>query len=348
MVKYVCKRVMYMLVVLLILSFLMFMIYNLIPYDRAANEARAIIKNNKNSLITFDELYDHYSKLYGTDGNIVQRYLRWLGAYPFTPLNEGDPVKFDGLLQGNLGRSTMNNNAPVVDVIKAPMGNTIFINIFATIAALAICIPLGIFSAVHKGSKRDTAIQVGTVVGYSLPTFIVAILFIWIFVSILGIFPAGGMQSTGVDFANGWDKFVDKMYHLALPLIVMTFCSLGGLTRYVRAAMIEALSMDCVRTARAKGVKERTVIYSHAWRNALLPVITLIIGWFLSIFAGSLMIENIFGLSGTGRLLIQSLTNKDYEVVLALQMFYCAISLAGNLITDIVYGFVDPRIRVNK
>ena len=347
MVKYVFKRLGYMLLVLLILSFLMFLIYNMIPYDRAATEARAVIKNSKNLGYTFDELYDHYSKLYGTDGNIVQRYLRWLGAYPYTPVNEGDPVKFNGLLQGNLGQSSVYKK-PVVDVIKAPMQNTIFINIFATIAALAICIPLGIFSAVHKGSKRDTAIQVGTVVGYSLPTFIVAILFIWLFVSILGIFPAGGMQTVGKDFTSSWAKFWDKMYHLTLPLIVMTFCSLGGLTRYVRAAMIEALSMDCVRTARAKGVKEKVVIYSHAWRNALLPVITLIIGWFLSIFTGSLMIENIFGLSGTGKLLIDSLTNKDYELVLALQMFYCTITLLGNLITDIVYGLVDPRIRVNK
>ena len=116
------------------------------------------------------------------------------------------------------------------------------------------------------------------------------------------------------------------MYHLCLPLIVMTFGSLGGMTRYVRASMTEALSMDCIRTARAKGLREKVVIYSHAWRNALLPVITLIIGWFLGIFSGSLMIENI----------------------LALQMFYISISLFGNLLIDIAYGLVDPRVRVNK
>ena len=112
--------------------------------------------------------------------------------------------------------------------------------------------------------------------------------------------------------------------------------------------MIEALSMDCIRTARAKGLKERTVIYSHAWRNALIPIVTLVIGWFLSIFSGSLMIENIFALNGIGRTYFNSLTNSDNEVVLALQMFYILISLLGNLITDIAYGFVDPRVRVNK
>jgi peptide/nickel transport system permease protein len=142
--------------------------------------------------------------------------------------------------------------------------------------------------------------------------------------------------------------FVDRLYYLSLPLIVMTFASLGGMTRYVRAAMIDALRMDYIRTARAKGLKEKTVIYSHAWRNALLPVITLIIGWFLSIFSGSIIIEQTFSLNGIGKLYIQSLQQQDYEVVLAMQMFYVIISLMGNLIIDLSYGLVDPRIRVNK
>jgi len=128
----------------------------------------------------------------------------------------------------------------------------------------------------------------------------------------------------------------------------MTFASLGGMTRYVRASMIEALSMDCIRTARAKGLREKVVIYSHAWRNALIPIVTLVIGWFLGIFGGSLMIENIFALNGIGRTYYTALQGNDNEVVLALQMFYIMISLAGNLLTDIVYGFVDPRVRVNK
>ena len=228
------------------------------------------------------------------------------------------------------------------------MKNTIFINIFATILALGITIPLGIFCAVKRGSKRDVAVQVGTVVGYSLPTFIIAIVFIWLFAVVLGWFPVSGMITAGSLEWTPWQQFWDKMYHLALPLIVMTFCSLGGMTRYVRASMIEALSMDCIRTARAKGLRERVVIYSHAWRNALLPVVTLIIGWFLGIFSGSLMIENIFALNGIGRTYFQALTNNDNEIVLALQMFYIFISLAGNLFIDIIYGLVDPRIRVNK
>ena len=220
-------------------------------------------------------------------------------------------------------------------------------NIFATILGLGITIPLGIFCAVKRGSKRDVAVQVGTIVGYSIPVFIIAILFIWLFAVVLGIFPVSGMETPGNDY-TGFRAFIDRVYYMTLPLIVMTFCSLGGMTRYVRASMIEALSLDCIRTARAKGVKESVVIYSHAWRNALIPIVTLVSGWFLSIFSGSIMIENIFSYNGVGKVYFDALNNNDNEVVLALQMFYIFIALAGNLVIDLAYGFVDPRIRVSK
>lgn len=337
--KYIVKRIIYIIVVFFILSFLIFMIYNLLPVDKAAEAARAEITANRN--LNYDERYEYWQHRYGTNGTKFERYLRWLGVYPYS---DGS---YNGLFQGNLGNSTKFGQ-PVVEVLIEPMKNTVFINIFATILALGITIPLGIFCAVKRGSKRDVAVQVGTIVGYSLPVFIIAIVFIWLFAVTLGWFPVSGMQTAGSLNWSPWAKFWDKMYHLALPLIVMTFASLGGMTRYVRAAMIEALSMDCVRTARAKGVREKVVIYSHAWRNALLPVITLIIGWFLAIFSGSLMIENIFGLNGIGKVYYDALNGSDNEVILALQMFYIIISLVGNLIIDLVYGLVDPRVRVNK
>ncbi len=144
-------------------------------------------------------------------------------------------------------------------------------------------------------------------------------------------------------------EITDRLYYMALPIIVSVFSALGSMSRYVRASMIDALSMDCVRTARAKGVRGRVVIYSHAWRNALLPVITSIIGWFLSIFSGSLILENVFSLNGMGKLYIEALNAKDdAELCLAIQMFYTIVALVGNLITDLAYGIVDPRVRVNK
>ena len=227
------------------------------------------------------------------------------------------------------------------------LSSTIFINIFATVLALGITIPLGIFCAVKRGSKRDTLVQVGTIIGYSIPTFVTAILFIWLFAIVLRWFPVSGMKTAGAEF-TGTRALLDELYHMALPLIVMTFCSLGGMTRYVRASMTEALSMDCIRTARAKGLREKVVVYSHAFRNALIPIITLVIGWFLGIFSGSLMIENIFALNGVGKLYFDALQGNDNEVVLALQMFYITISLFGNLLIDIAYGFVDPRIQLGR
>lgn len=337
--KYIVKRIAYIVLVFFILSFLIFMIYNMLPSDKAAESARAEITANRN--LNYEERYEYWQKQYGTNGTKFERYLRWLGVYPY------DNGSFNGLFQGNLGTSTKFAK-PVAEVLVEPMKNTVFINIISTFLSLGITIPLGIFCAVKRGSRRDVAVQVGTVVGYSLPTFIIAIVFIWLFAVILGWFPVSGMQTAGSINWSPMKQFWDRMYHFALPLIVMTFSSLGGMTRYVRAAMIEALNMDCIRTARAKGLREKVVIYSHAWRNALLPIITLIIGWFIGIFSGSLMIEKIFALNGLGKIYYDALQGSDNEVILALQMFYIALSLFGNLLIDIVYGFVDPRVRVNK
>ncbi|MBQ7955872.1 MAG: ABC transporter permease [Lachnospiraceae bacterium] len=347
MAKYIAKRLVYMVMMVIVLSFVMYLIYNLIPNNRAYTDARAEIQTLKQGLTEeeketrFDEIYLEYQRRYGTDtNNMLVRYLRWIGLYP---KYDGS---FDGLLQGNFGYSYEARDE-VINVIKAPMFNTILINIFGTVFALGIAIPLGIVCAVKRGSKTDQVVQVITIVGYSLPVFLFCILFIWVFCSILGIFPPSGMKTPGSDY-TGWKYVADTMYYLALPLITMTFCSLGGMTRYTRASMIEALSMDCIKTARAKGLREKVVIYSHAFRNALIPIVTLVVGWFLSIFSGSLIIESLFGLHGMGKLMIQSLRTADFDVVILMQLFYVAISLLGNLIIDIIYGLVDPRIRVSK
>ena len=340
--KYIAKRLGYMLVVMLILSLLMFLVYSMIPYDRAVAEAEPFkqgLKNNPNAAELYSAKIEELRRELGTDQNVFVRYLGWIGVAPING-------RYNGILQGNFGYSYQYDR-PALDVLITPMKNTIFINIFATIFGLGITIPLGIFCAVHRGSKRDTAVQIGTIVGYSIPTFITAIIFIWFFAIILGWFPVSGMKTPGSDYV-GWQKLKDELYYMCLPLIVMTFSSLGGMTRYVRASMTEALSLDCIRTARAKGLREKSVIYSHAFRNALIPIITLVIGWFIGIFSGSIVIENIFGLNGVGRLYILSLNNKDFEVVLLLQMFYVIVGLMGNLVIDIAYGIADPRVRVNK
>ncbi len=327
-----------MLLVLFFLSFLVFAIYNMLPVDKAADMAMQEIAANKN--LIYAERYLYWQRRLGLDGNLFVRYFRWLGVAPYYS------GAFQGLLQGNLGASVVYGK-PVAEVIKEPLFNTVFLNFFATLFALAITIPLGIFCAVKRGSKRDLAVQVGTIIGYSMPVFITAILFIWLFSIKLNLFPVSGMSSVGKDY-TGFRAFLDKLYHFALPLIVMTFCSLGGMTRYVRASMTDALSLDCIRTARAKGVREGSIIYSHAWRNALIPVVSLVIGWLLGIFSGSIMLENIFGINGIGKVYFDALTANDNEIVLAMQMFYILLALVGNLLVDLAYGLVDPRIRIGE
>ena len=194
------------------------------------------------------------------------------------------------------------------------------------------------------GQPRDAK---RTAVAHCIFNLSGALIFIWLFAVTLRWLPVFGMQTPGNNF-TGFRAFLDKVYYMTLPVLVMTVGSLGGMTRYVRAAMIEALSMDYIRTARAKGLREKVVVYSHAWRNALLPVITVLIGWFISIFSGSLIIEQMFALNGMGQLYYQGLMNNDFELALAIQMFYVLIALVGQLITDLSYGIVDPRVRVNK
>ncbi len=339
MTKYVLKRLAYIVVVFFITSFLMYGLFSLIPSD----PARAQLEPLKTSLKpeVYQQKYEELRDKMGLDDPLVIRYARWMGF-----AKDKESGEFDGMLQGNFGYSLLRQRDNI-DVIKTPMGNTIMFNIFATALTLLITIPVGIWCAVHKGSPMDQGIQAFTILGYSLPQYIIALIFIFVFAVVLRWFPVGGAATPGSTY-TGLREFTDRLYYMSLPILVSVFGALGGMSRYVRAAMIDALSMDCIRTARAKGVKERVVIYSHAWRNALLPVVTSIIGWFLSVFSGSLILENVFGLNGMGALYIKALNGNDAELCLAIQMFYTVISLLGNLITDLAYGLVDPRIRVNK
>lgn len=314
--------------VFFVVSIIMFILFNNTPGDRALNQVQNL--RGKVSDEQFQIRYQEARDKLGLDDPIPVRYVKWMG----------------NLLQGDLGYSTFYKK-DVIDVVGEPLKNTMIINLFATVVALAITIPLGIFCAVKKFSKFDNAVQVLTIVGYSIPIYIIGLALIYFFSVQLGWFPINGMNSPNFQ-GTGIAAFLDRMYYLALPVIVMTVASLGGMTRYVRAAMIDALRMDYIRTARAKGLREKVVIYSHAWRNALLSVVTLIISWFMSVFMGSIIIEQIFLLNGIGQMYYKGLMNQDYDVALAIQMLYCVITLISNLVTDLSYGIVDPRVRIDK
>ncbi len=328
MAKYIGKRIIYMVLVFFVMSIVLFFLYNLVPGD----PARAEVEQLKDKLTPeeYQHRYEQARKALGLDDPMLVRYGKWMGK----------------LLQGDLGRSSVYKQ-PVADMIKAPLKNTVIINIFVIALVFLITIPLGIKCAVKKNTGFDKTVQVLTVVGHSVPSFIIALVFIFLFAVKLRLFPVSGMHTPNFS-GTKFQVFLDTLYHLALPLIILVTSSLAGITRHVRAAMIDALSMDYVKTARAKGLREKVVIYSHAWRNALLPVITILIGWIMSVFSGALVIEKMFNLHGMGKFYIDALNNQDYNVALAVQMFYIIITLVGILITDISYGFVDPRVKVDQ
>ena len=327
MIKYTLKRILYMVFVFSIMTLILFSLFNMIPGDPARAEVEAL--KDQLQPDEYEQAYQQARERLGLNDSAAVRYVRYV----------------KGLLTGDLGMSVVHKRE-VTKILKEPLKTTVFINIFAVAIGLAITIPLGIFTAVKKNSVIDKIVQVLIIVGHSIPVFIFALLFIYLFAVKLGKFPVSGMSTPNLS-GSAWVLFKDKMWHLALPLMVMTIGSLAAITKYVRAAMADALTMDYIKTARAKGLKEKVVILSHAWRNALLPVVTLLIGWFMSIFYGSLVIERMFNLDGLGKLLITSLNNQDYNVVMAIQLLYIVIALLGNLITDLSYGIVDPRVRVD-
>lgn len=328
MFKYITKRLLYMVFVFFIMSIVIFFLYSAIPGDPAMVQVAPL--RDKLTVEQFQKVYQNTRQQMGLDDPLVIRYTKWIKSV--VTLEFGNSIIY---------------KRPVTEVIKVPMQNTIFLNLIVTFLALGITIPLGIFCAVKKFTKFDTTVQVLTIVGYSLPVFIFALIFIYLFAVKLQWLPVSGMNTPNFS-GTPIEVFLDRVKYMILPTMVLTIASLGGMTRYVRAAMIESLRMDYIRTARAKGLKERVVIYSHAWRNALLPIITLIITWFIGIFSGSIITESIFALNGMGMVYLKALNGLDYNLAMGIQMFYIVLSLVGNLLIDLSYGIVDPRIRIAK
>ena len=345
--RYIVKRLLYMAAVFLLLTFLLFCLYQLMPANRAYTDAKAELQQLKNTLspeereTKMQELLLKYQRLYGTDtDDVMILYLRWWGVYPFY---DG---KVNGILQGNFGKS-YEYNLPVVELIGPFIRNTMIIGAISEIAILGVTIPLGIKCAVKKGSRFDKGTQLVSLIGFSTPNFIIYILFIVLFCSILHWFPVSGMKTPGTSY-TGWANVWDVLKHVALPCICLVFASLASITRIARASMIDALSLDCIRTARAKGLTEKVVVYSHAWRNALVPMVAIIVGGFFGIISGGIIMETMFGFKGMGLLFYNSVRQADYDLIMFLEVVYTFIALFSNLVIDLCYGLVDPRVRISK
>lgn len=326
--RYLLKRLVYIVFVFFIISILMFAIYKAMPGD----PVEIMLGDSKTTMKpdAYQALYDKTVISLGLDKPLPVQYVVWMG----------------NMLTGNFGYSTQYKQA-VINIIGAPMTNTVLLNVLTMIVVFAIAIPLGIVTAVRKNGIFDKSVQVLTIVGYSLPQFIVALLAIFLLAVKFPIFPISGVQSAGLN-ATGLEWFLDRAWHMVLPVLVMAVSGIGGITRYVRAAMIDVLRMDYIKTARAKGLREKVVVYIHAFRNALIPIVTITTWWVIGLFGGSIVIESVFLWPGLGKMLIDGLLQRDFAVVLTMQMFYVVLSLAGNVIMDIAYTIVDPRVRLEN
>ena len=323
MLKYILKRILHMIPILLITTIVLFGFLQLMPGDPVMaylGESAGKIK---------PEVIQAAREKLGLDKPIYVQYWYWLQR----------------TLAGDLGESVQYKK-PVVDLMGGFIWNSFILNIGAFFLALIICIPVGIRSAVKRYGLWDNFWTVFSLLGLAMPSFFFAILLIYAFAIIIPIFPMSGMVTAGKSYVSGWDYWSDVLQHLILPLILITIISMASLTRYVRNSMIEIINQDYIRTARAKGLNEKVVIYKHAFRNALIPIVTYVGLMLPGLFAGSILIETTFQWPGIGRVLYESLINRDYSVSMASNLFFTFLMLLGNLLADLGYAFVDPRVKV--
>ncbi len=261
---------------------------------------------------------------------ILSGYFSWLG----------------NLLRGDMGYSFFYQK-PVGQVISENMWISFFISLVALVLQFAIAIPMGITSATHQYSVRDYTVTVITMIGISLPSFFFAALLITVFSSWLGWFPSGGLVDASSSYV-GIAHLLDMLHHLVLPMVVLVVLSIGGLMRYTRTNMLEVLNSDYIRTARSKGLSEKKVIYVHAFRNTMIPLMTLLAGILPSLFGGAMITEQVFGINGIGNLAYKALTNGDIPFIMGYNMFLAVLTVIGTLLSDLMYAVVDPRVKLSK
>ena len=322
MLKYIIKRIVILIPVLIAITIVLFTVNKMMPGDPVRAMLPTSLKAEQ-----YDAAYEAMSKRLGLDKSLPVQYFSWVR----------------NMLQGEFGWSSKNNR-PVADVVAEPIRNTVILNIGVIILELAIALPVGIRCAVKRGGLFDNFWQVFSLVTWSMPSFFLSLCLLYLFAVKLGWLPFGGMPNSAL--TSGWPYIKDWLRHLVLPVIVLSLISIASSVRIVRNAMIDALTQDYIRTARAKGLREKAVIYSHAFRNALIPVSTVVVGTIFSLFAGSTITETIFAWNGIGKVLIGAINSRDTMLVSTMNTFFALVSVIAVLVSDIVYGLIDPRIRL--
>ncbi len=325
MLTFIGKRLLQLIPTMLVISLLIFIVLDFMPGDPVQAYLGV---GSEVSPARQEQIREQL----GLNDPLPIQYINWLGR----------------VATGDLGRSNT-YNAEVSDVIFGFIWNSFLLNIFALIFALLIAIPVGIKSAVKKYGLFDNFFTVFSLTGVSMPTFFFALILIFVFARNIDWIPLNGMR-TSIMAVRGydslWANIVDVGRHMLLPVTVLTMTSLATLTRYTRNSVIEVINQDYIRTARSKGLKEKVVIYKHAFRNALLPLITILGMWIPALFGGAILLETVFLWPGIGRVLLSGITGQDLSLVMATLVFYALLRVLGNLLADISYGFADPRVRV--
>ncbi|THF84563.1 ABC transporter permease [Cohnella fermenti] len=321
MQRYIVKRLLTTLPLLVGITLLTFLIMQITP----GNPMQTMIDPR----ISTADLARAQENMGLNDPMIVQ-YFRWLGE----------------IVSGNLGY-TIKTGQSVAQMILDRLPATLLLTVTAFVFSFVVGVPLGVYSATRKYTKRDYGLTVFSFIGISVPSFFFGVALIYLFAVKLNWFPTSGLATINLQ-GSGWDILVDKAKHLVLPALVMALPNLAVIMRFTRSSMIEVLTNDYIRTAKAKGLSERAVKYRHALRNAIIPVITLFGLSIPTLFGGAYITETIFNWPGMGSLGIQSITSREYPVIMGLNLFTSLLVLFGNLIADILYAVADPKIRLSK
>lgn len=319
MLQYTVKRILKMIPTLLIISILLFKVIDLAPGN--------FLDTKVNPNMTVEKL-EQLEAVYGFDKPFGERYVNWLKK----------------AVKGDFDES-LKLRQPVSEIIKDYAWNSFVLAGTAFLLSILIAIPLGIVCATKQYSLADKATTILTFVSISLPSFLLGLMLINAFSLKIKLFPIGGMTTAGSNL-TGAAYYKDVLIHMVLPVVSLTILQAGSLIRYVRTAMLEVINQDYIRTARAKGLKEKIVIYKHALRNGLIPVITYIGMSLPGLFAGALITETIFVWPGIGRIGYEAILNRDYTLLMGFNMFMAVLTLMGNLLSDILYAVVDPRIKL--
>ena len=325
MIKYIIKRLALSILILLGVSLIIYSLIRCMPVDFVTQKLASLTTTGNE---VTEEQINNMMKLYGLDTNIFEGYVNWLGKL----------VRFD------FGNS-FKYQIPVTKVIKDSMGVSFAVAVIATIFEFMIAIPLGITAATHQYSVRDYIVTVLVMIGISLPSFFFGQLLKNIFSIQLGWFPSSGLIDASKDL-SGFALLLDQAWHLFIPILTIVILSIGGRMRMTRTNMLEVLNSDYIRTARAKGLKETVVIYKHAFRNTMIPLVTTLAGLLPGLFSGAIITEQVFGLPGIGNKAFDAMLVADIPFIMGYNMFLALLSVIGVLLADIMYAVVDPRVKL--